>query len=172
VDLRYAELGGNAACYLYWRSPSMESRAIMGEGEVSPAMRVLPAPGRLGQLRRLVGVGAELTLGVQVEQPAAAPAYEWRFKPAGEPGAGAVVASGAGMIGGVITLPLIDIALTGAGEYWCVADDGRGPVASPAFTVEVVEALPAGSPMWTVLCVSACALIVLRRRRPAKRRDA
>jgi hypothetical protein len=160
VDLRYAELAGNAAVYLYWQTPSMAERALLGEDAVSPAMRVLPAPGPTGDLDRRVGMGSDLTLAVLVEQATRLPTYEWRFRPANGPATETVVDAGTAT-GSIIPLHMSFVPMEGAGDYWCVVDDGRGPVASLPFRVEVVEKLPAVSSSWLVLALAAAGLLAL-----------
>ncbi|MFP4502530.1 MAG: PA14 domain-containing protein [Candidatus Hydrogenedentota bacterium] len=160
VDLRYAELTGYAAVYLYWQTPSMTDRALLGGGEVDPAMRVAPAPGRTGVRVRRIKQDSDLTLAVQVEQAATAPTYEWRFQPANAPATETVMDAGTAT-DGIIQLHMSVVPIAGAGDYWCVVDDGRGPVTSLPFHVEVVESLPAVNILWLVVALAAAGLMVL-----------
>ena len=158
VDLRYAEIGGNAACYLYWQAPSMTERAGLGDTDVEPAMQIVGVSGREGVRHRVVAVGSNLTFAIEVEQALAAPTYAWHFLPDGESPIEQVLATGTAA-DSIISLTVEEIPFEGSGSYWCVVDDGRGAMASFPFTVEVVEAVPAPHGVWLLAIMAAMGLL-------------
>jgi hypothetical protein len=168
LDLRYAELAGGAGCYLYWQAPSMASRALMDGATVMPAMRIIPVRSRAGVLHRTVGVGANVVMAFYVEQALAPPTYTWYFSPADAPETTQALSTGTAT-DGTITLELSDVGFNMSGTYWCVADDGRGPMASAPFTIEVVEALPVANGLGLGVAMALLTLLALQCIRREKR---